>query len=109
MIDFWSSWCPPCRAEASSLSKVYGDYKKKGVEFVGVAIWDTPDAARELLNAAGSKYPAGLDEKGVIAIDYGVTGIPEKYFLDRDGQIVRKFVGPMSESALRNLLDELLE
>jgi cytochrome c biogenesis protein CcmG/thiol:disulfide interchange protein DsbE len=109
MVDFWSSWCPPCRAEASSLSAVYRDYRERGIEFVGVAIWDTPEAARELLKAAESEYPAGLDEKGVIAIDYGVTGIPEKYFIDREGKIVRKFVGPMGEDILRGLLDELLE
>jgi cytochrome c biogenesis protein CcmG/thiol:disulfide interchange protein DsbE len=108
MVDFWASWCPPCRAEAPTLARVYREYQDKGVEFVGVAIWDTAEDAQAYLQQFGVTYPSGLDPKGRMAMDYGVTGIPEKYFISRDGTLVKKFNGPMDEARLKQVLDELL-
>jgi len=108
MVDFWASWCPPCRAEAPVLAQVYREYRDKGVAFVGIAIWDTQEDAQTYIQQFGIAYPNGLDPKGRIAIDYGVTGIPEKYFIDREGVLVKKFNGPMDETRLRQVLDELL-
>ncbi len=108
MIDFWASWCPPCRREAPELEAVYKEYSSKGVEFVGIDIWDDETDARAFLKRYGVTYPNGLDVGGVITIDYGVTGIPEKYFIDQSGQLLRKFVGPVDAHALRSLLDGLL-
>ncbi|RME46594.1 MAG: TlpA family protein disulfide reductase [Chloroflexi bacterium] len=108
MVDFWASWCPPCRAEAPSLARVYREYRGKGVEFVGIAIWDTAEGARNYVQQFGVTYPSGLDPKGRLAMDYGVTGIPEKYFISRDGTLVKKFNGPMDEAGLKQVLDELL-
>ena len=109
MVDFWSSWCPPCRQEAPVLAETYRKYRDRGVEFVGVAIWDSRDAVAEFVGRYGVTYINGLDEKGTMAIDYGVTGIPEKYFVDRDGNLVRKFVGPVGTQDLEKVLQELLE
>lgn len=108
MVDFWASWCPPCRQEAPVLAKVYREYRGRNVEFVGVSIWDSEEGAREYIRRYGITYPNGLDEKGAIAIDYGITGIPEKYFIDRDGVLLKKLIGPMKEDRLREVLDELL-
>lgn len=109
MVDFWASWCPPCRQEAPVLTQVYREYQAKGVEFVGVSIWDTERDAKSYIQRYGITYPNGLDEKGLVAIDYGVTGIPEKYFITRDGTVVKKFIGPMNEEKLKAVLDEMLE
>ncbi len=108
MVDFWASWCPPCREEAPTLARVYLEYKDKGVEFVGVDIWDNEKDARSYVRQYGITYPNGLDAKGSITIDYGVTGIPEKYFIGREGVLVKKFVGPMNDAQLRAVLDGLL-
>ena len=108
MVDFWSSWCPPCRQEAPVLTEVYKEYQDQPVEFVGVAIWDRPSDVQEHLSRYGVPYPNGIDEDGVIAIDYGVTGLPEKFFINGEGVIVKKFVGPMKASKLRAILDEIL-
>jgi cytochrome c biogenesis protein CcmG/thiol:disulfide interchange protein DsbE len=112
MVDFWASWCTPCRQEAPSLSQVYQEYAGAGsespVEFVGVNIWDQEDSARTYLEDFGVPYPNGIDESGVIAINYGVRGIPEKFFIDREGVVRQKFVGPMHADKLRQTLDELL-
>ena len=108
MVDFWSSWCPPCRQEAPVLAEVYLEYKSQPVEFVGVDIWDEPSAAREHIARYGVTYPNGIDDEGIIAIDYGVIGLPEKFFISPDGRVVKKFVGPMNRSNLRDILNELL-
>ena len=109
MVDFWSSWCPPCRQEAPVLAEVYREYKGRAVEFVGVDIWDEPSAASEHIDRYGVTYPNGIDADGIIAINYGVTGLPEKFFINPDGRVVKKFVGPMSASKLRDILNEMLD
>ena len=108
MVDFWSSWCPPCREEAPVLADAYDRYRAQGVEFVGVAVWDVAEEAERFAEESGAGYPAGVDTRGVIGVDYGLTGIPEKYFIDPQGRIVRKYVGPMTAETLDGVLQELL-
>ncbi len=108
MVDFWASWCGPCRQEAATLNRIYAAYSDAPVEFVGVNVWDTPDGVEVFLVEFGVAYPTGIDEDGGIALEYGVRGIPEKFFIDADGQVRRKYVGPMPEDVLRGALDELL-
>ena len=108
MVDFWASWCPPCRVEAPALAKVYREFQGQPVEFLGVDIWDNIGDAELFLQQEGQAYPNGFDASGVVAIDYGVRGIPEKYFIDRDGILVKKLSGPLTETTLRNTINELL-
>lgn len=108
MIDFWASWCPPCRAEAPTLAAAYKEYEGTDVEFVGVSIWDEEGDARRYVDRYGITFPTGLDDRGTTAVEYGVRGIPEKFFIDRDGVIQRKFIGPMDAQTLRSVLDGLL-
>ncbi len=108
MLDFWASWCQPCREEAPTLAQVYREYRERGVEFIGVNLWDTPGDAELFLQQQGHEYPNGIDAEGKIAISYGVRGIPEKFFINRNGAIVRKFTGPMNPELLRQILDALL-
>ena len=108
MVDFWASWCPPCRVEAPVLAKVYQEFQGQPVEFVGVALWDNAGDAEVFLRQEGHTYPNGFDASGVIAIDYGVRGIPEKYFIDRDGTLAKKLSGPLTEAVLRDTINELL-
>ncbi len=109
MLDFWASWCPPCREEAPALAQVYREYRERGVEFVGVNLWDNAGDAEVFLLQQGHEYPNGIDDEGKIAISYGVRGIPEKFFIDPEGRIVRKFSGPMDADRLRLILESLLE
>jgi cytochrome c biogenesis protein CcmG/thiol:disulfide interchange protein DsbE len=108
LLDFWASWCPPCRQEAPILAQVYLEYRERGVEFIGVDIWDRRQDAQAYVDRYDITYPNGIDARGVIAIDYGVRGIPEKFLIDGGGALVKKFVGPMSADSLRAALDELL-
>ena len=108
MVDFWSSWCPPCIAEAPDLSDIYRLYEDKDVEFVGVAIWDKESDVNEHIDRFNITYLNGIDSQGKIAIGYGVRGVPEKFFLDREGRLVKKYVGPISSETLQAMLDNLL-
>ncbi len=109
MIDFWSSWCPPCRAEAPVLAQVYREYRERPVEFIGVAIWDDLRDITRFVDDFNVQYPSTVDPMGRIAIEYGVTGIPEKFFIDASGALSKKYVGPMDAETLRSILDEMLD
>ena len=108
MVDFWSSWCVSCRVEAADLAAVYREYADVPVEFVGLAIWDDAGDVANHIERFDVAYPNILDESGATAVTYGVRGVPEKYFLDADGQIVRKVNGPVSAEQLREIIDALL-
>jgi cytochrome c biogenesis protein CcmG/thiol:disulfide interchange protein DsbE len=108
LVDFWASWCPPCRQEAQTLAQVYQEYADQPVEFIGVDIWDRREDALAYINDYNVPYPNGIDEKGTILIAYGVTGIPEKFIIDQNGVVRHKLVGPTSADTLRETLDELL-
>jgi cytochrome c biogenesis protein CcmG/thiol:disulfide interchange protein DsbE len=108
LVDFWASWCPPCRQEAPGLAQVYKEYQDQGVKFIGISIWDRLNDARDYIEVFGITYPSGLDSQGTVLVDYGVRGIPEKFFIDPRGQLVAKFVGPSDVEGLRKTLDQML-
>ena len=107
MIDFWSSWCPPCRSEAPILAEAYERWSELGVEFVGVSIWDTEGDVRDFVEQHGIKYPNAVDEDGQIAVEFGVRGIPEKFFVNPEGEIVRKINGPNTSQSLDEVLTQM--
>ena len=107
MIDFWSSWCPPCRAEAPVLVEAYERWSKLGVEFVGISIWDTESEVQDFLTRNGITYPNAIDDQGELAVEFGVKGIPEKFFVNAEGEIVRKVNGPNTSQSLDEVLTEM--
>ena len=107
MIDFWSSWCPPCRSEAPILAEAYERWSALGVEFVGISIWDTEGDVRDFVEQHGIKYPNAVDEDGQIAVEFGVRGIPEKFFVSPEGEIVRKINGPNTSQSLDEVLTQM--
>lgn len=107
LVDFWSSWCPPCRAEAPILAEAYDRWSKLGVEFVGVSIWDNEDDVRAFIERHDISYPNAIDEDGSIAVEFGVRGIPEKFFVNPDGEVVRKINGPNTSQSLDEVLTQM--
>lgn len=105
-LNFWASWCPPCRAEARALEAAWQRHRDGDVVFLGVNMQDREEAAREFLREFGITYPNGIDGGNRIAIDYGVWGIPETFFLDRDGRITYKHIGALGGGTIHAKLEE---
>jgi cytochrome c biogenesis protein CcmG, thiol:disulfide interchange protein DsbE len=107
LINFWASWCIPCEEEAAALEAMSRAYQDR-VVFIGVNVQDTEPLARSFLKRFGVTYPNGRDATGAVAVEYGMSGVPETYFVDRNGMVVRKWQGPLDEPRLRQFLDDLL-
>ncbi|MBI4307841.1 MAG: TlpA family protein disulfide reductase [Chloroflexi bacterium] len=109
VVNFWASWCIPCRDEAPYLEMVWRQFKDKGVVFVGVDIQDTEADARAYIKEFGITYPNGPDTTGEITIDYGVSGIPVTFFLDREGRVRGRWVGAITREMLTKSIEDLLQ
>ena len=109
MVDFWSSWCVPCRVEGLILSETYLKWRDRGVEFVGIAIWDSEGTVLDFIKLHGIEYVNAIDASGLTAVDFGVTGIPEKFFINTEGEIVRKVIGPNTRETLDSILTDLTD
>ena len=109
VINFWSSTCPPCRAEAIDLESAWRAYQDRGVLFVGANIEDNREPAQRFLREFDVTYPNGPDEDGRITIDYGVVGIPVTFLVDEDGIVARRWVGAIDRGQLAAWIDELLQ
>jgi cytochrome c biogenesis protein CcmG, thiol:disulfide interchange protein DsbE len=108
LLNFWASWCVPCRAEARALETAWQKYKDRDVVFLGVNIQDKEEDARAFLKEFGITYLNGPDSGGKIAIDYGVWGIPETFFIDPQGSITYKHAGELRAAIIEAKLDEAL-
>ncbi|MDO8671300.1 MAG: TlpA disulfide reductase family protein, partial [Dehalococcoidia bacterium] len=83
-------------------------YKDRGVVLVGVDVWDKEQDARAFIQRYGLTFPNGPDAKGEIAVEYGVTGLPETWFIDREGRLVRRWIGALSERQTSSYIEEAL-
>ncbi len=103
VVNFWASWCGPCREEAPVLERIWQQYKDKDVVIVGVAYTDTEKNAKAYLQQFGNTYPNGLDIGTKIYELYNCQGVPETFIIDRDGNVARFFKVPFVEDAQHNL------
>jgi cytochrome c biogenesis protein CcmG/thiol:disulfide interchange protein DsbE len=100
VVNFWASWCGPCKLEAKVLERAYEEYGPRGVEFIGVAIQDTADGARRFISEFGLTFPNGLDDTGSIMRSYNVFGIPKTYVIAPGGAVAYTHTGPVSWTGL---------
>jgi cytochrome c biogenesis protein CcmG/thiol:disulfide interchange protein DsbE len=97
VVNFWASWCEPCKQEAAALERAWQRYRKQGVVFVGIDYHDVTGDARRFLSHHGVTYLAVLDGSGKIGDRYGLTGVPETFFVNRSGRLVgRHILGPIT-------------
>ena len=108
VINFWASWCPPCRRESPLLERTWRAYAGKGVQFVGVDIQDDPEDAQAYLDEFGLTFPNGTDSGGKITVDYGVIGLPVTFFIGADGIVEGRFVGALREDRLVEWVEALV-
>ena len=108
VINFWSTWCPPCRQEARLLEAAWRSYRDQDVQFVGVMIQDTEANGRAYLKEFDITYPNGVDTGGRTTVDYGVIGLPVTFFVGRDGIVEGRWVGAIPEDKLLERTDRLM-
>lgn len=105
LVNFWASWCGPCRVEHPFLS----DLATAGVPIVGVNYKDAPDKALGFLDELGDPYDAtGADATGRIGLDWGIYGVPETFVVGGDGTILLRHPGPLTPEVIANRIAPLL-
>jgi cytochrome c biogenesis protein CcmG/thiol:disulfide interchange protein DsbE len=109
VANIWASWCRACRDEAPVLEEGWQTYRGRGVLFVGIDVMDDRGDALKFLEEFGVTYPNGPDKGGDIFTDYGATGVPETFFINAEGTIVLRFMGPLNREQLSAFVEELLE
>lgn len=107
VVNFWASWCVECYREAELLEQAWRDYNDEGVMFIGVGYLDTEKEALAYMEKYGITYPSGPDIGDKISKAYGLAGVPETFFIDRQGQIAHVQIGPIERAELYALLDNL--
>ncbi|MBE3068020.1 MAG: TlpA family protein disulfide reductase [Chloroflexi bacterium] len=108
IINFWASWCPPCREEAAYLEQTWRKYKDQGVVFIGVDYVDTEKEALAYIAEFDITYLNGPDIGTRIAQAYNIKGVPETYYVDRKGTLRGVHIGPLTSPILDEKIDELL-
>jgi cytochrome c biogenesis protein CcmG/thiol:disulfide interchange protein DsbE len=99
VVNFWATWCVPCYQEHGVLTRAARALEGR-VRFVGVVYEDSEENVQRFAREQGAGYPSLLDEDGRTAIAYGIFGVPETFFLDANGNVVSKYVGPLDGERL---------
>ncbi|HRW03967.1 MAG TPA: TlpA disulfide reductase family protein [Caldilineaceae bacterium] len=95
VLNFWASWCDPCRDEAVLLEQTWQAEKEKGIVFLGLDYLDQEPQAKAYLDEYRVSYPNGPDLQSKAARDYGIKGVPETFFIDGEGKIAYMVIGPI--------------
>jgi cytochrome c biogenesis protein CcmG, thiol:disulfide interchange protein DsbE len=101
VINFWASWCFPCRVEAPRLERAWRAGRPRGVVFLGLNLQDVTEDARRFMSAFGISYLNVRDKSNDVSLDWGVTGIPETFFVTAQGKVVAHVIGAISAAQLR--------
>jgi cytochrome c biogenesis protein CcmG, thiol:disulfide interchange protein DsbE len=109
VVNFWASWCIPCKEEAPFLEQVWQKHRDRGLVVLGVDAQDFRRDARRFVRRYELTFPMVYDGPGSILSDYGVTGFPETFVVDRDGRVVEAFVGAVSSAEDRERLRDAVE
>jgi cytochrome c biogenesis protein CcmG, thiol:disulfide interchange protein DsbE len=105
VVNFFASWCPPCQQEQPELvAFAYAHRSATDAALVGVVFDDATSTARGFMQSSGGSWPSVVDPSGKIALDYGVRGPPETFFVAPDGTVVAHFDGPLTNAALDHWL-----
>ena len=106
LVNFWASWCPPCRAEAPVVEAL----AHEGITVLGVNYRDEPDRAMDFLDELGNPYAAiGADPRARMGLDWGVVGLPETFVVDGEGNILMRHAGPLTEQVVAERLRPVID
>lgn len=102
VLNFWASWCAPCRQEAPELEAAWRDLRDDGVLVLGLNQQDLTEDAGEFIREFGLSYPNVRDESNEVALEWGVSGLPETFFLSADGEVTGHVIGVVSGDQLED-------
>lgn len=108
VLNFWASWCPPCRDETPGMERIWRKYEDQGVVILGINVQDGEKEAERYISEFGVTFSNALDLDGSITVDYGVTGLPVTFFIDNDSVVAGRWVGSISEDRLDNWVSNLI-
>ena len=108
VLNFWASWCVECRVEADLLEQASRQYANEDVVFLGVAYADVEPNSIKYLQEFDITYPNAPDLRTAISSDYEITGVPETFFIGKDGVIANVVIGPVNGPAMINTINTLL-
>lgn len=108
VLNFYASWCVACIDEHAVFTQAEEYYAGQDFQMLGVVYQDSPENARRWMSRMGGNWPSLIDPNSRIAIDYGVYGVPETYFIGRDGHIAHKQIGPVDPLLMKRTVDRLL-
>jgi cytochrome c biogenesis protein CcmG/thiol:disulfide interchange protein DsbE len=108
VLNFWASWCVECLLEADLLEQTWKEYADQDVVFLGVAYIDVEPKSKAYLEQFGITYPNAPDLRSSISSKYEITGVPETFFIDKNGQVAHIQIGPVDETILTTVINELL-
>jgi cytochrome c biogenesis protein CcmG/thiol:disulfide interchange protein DsbE len=108
VLNFYASWCVACIDEHAVFTEAERYYAGQDFQMVGVIYQDSPENARRWMDRMGGFWPSLIDPNSRIAIDYGVYGVPETYFIGKDGRIAHKQIGPVNPMLMRSTVNRLL-
>lgn len=110
VINFWASWCGPCRDEAPILERIWEDYRDRGVLMLGITYVDNERDSLRFMDEFGVTYPNAPDLGTVITEDlYHIQGVPETFVIDQNGEVVEFIFSVVQEERMRQTLDRLLQ
>jgi DsbE subfamily thiol:disulfide oxidoreductase len=110
-LNFWATWCESCRDEMPAMERLYGEFKGKGLEIVGVNVKDKREAALTFVKKLNVTYPLMMDPEGEVGLLYGAFGMPATYLIDRKGVVLARLWGPADwySPGARKLIKDLVE
>ncbi len=108
VLNFWASWCVACIDEHAVFVDAERRYAERPFQMLGIVYQDSPENARRWMRRMGGSWPSLVDPSSRIAIDYGVYGVPETYFIGKDGRIAYKQIGPVNRPLLSQWVERLL-
>ena len=108
LINFWATWCGPCRAEMPTLQAIYDQQKARGFTIVGINLREPARPIQRFMQELGLTFPVALDPEGSVAARYQAINIPASFFVDRDGIIRARYLGPMSRQVMDASLEAIL-
>lgn len=100
VLNFWASWCAPCRSEMPELQRLHERLADAGVRVVGVNQGEQPAQAAAFMQTLGLTFPVALDQRTGVSQQYLVNSLPTTFFIDREGVVRSMFIGPMSDAVL---------